>query len=94
MDTGTSVTVNLISGQDGCEVTILIDGTPYQKVATDDTTGHYFTCGVVPVTSATLSNASHNVTVAKEAAGGYLFLQDIVYVPSLSCYLFFRRASG
>ncbi|KAG8857429.1 hypothetical protein FRB96_005728 [Tulasnella sp. 330] len=82
--TGISVTVNLISGQSGAEIAILIDGIPYQKVATDDTTGHYYTCGMVPVTSETLPNTSHNVTVVKDVAEGYLFLQDIVYVSDSS----------
>ncbi|KAG8857428.1 hypothetical protein FRB96_005727 [Tulasnella sp. 330] len=77
--TGTSVTVNLISGQAGALITVFIDGAPFQIVATDLTTGHYWTCGVVPVTAENLSDTTHNVTVAKQVSTGLLFLQDIVY---------------
>ncbi|KAG9039031.1 hypothetical protein FRB95_012742 [Tulasnella sp. JGI-2019a] len=78
--TGTSVTVNFLTGQNAATVIVIIDDIPISLIDTvaTNTVDHYYTCSQDPVTSGNLANGQHNITVIKSVTDGFMFLQDFV----------------
>lgn len=76
--TGTEVTVNFLAALKGSSALVILDGVPIQEVQLNNTLSKYYQCSVVPVSSGTLPQAEHNVTVIKDVVPNLMFVQNFV----------------